>query len=322
LTSLAPGAEGQSVHELQGRLRRLGFDVDGCEEGRYGDATFGAVQAFQDQRGLPATGWCDSVTWCDLIESGFQPGDRDLGLTSPMLRGDDVLSVQNALSSMGFDVGWIDGIYGTRTDIAVRDFQLNAGIDQTGYCDEETLRRLAVLGGRISQSMTVASIRERERLMAQPPELAGRRILIGHDGSLGPLCHAISRKLRRSGALVQTVDDVDGSQQARFANAFAAEVALSFSVTEHDPSIGFYETDGFRSHGGARLAELLADGVTTGNVTVEPIGRRHSVLRETRMPAVLVETTLDNLDVSEVLTAVMVALTAWVEAPLGNSTAV
>jgi N-acetylmuramoyl-L-alanine amidase len=319
LTSLAPGAEGQSVHELQGRLRRLGFAIDDVYSGRYEDCTVAAVSAFQQWRALPDTGWCDSDTWTDLIEAGYSVGDRPLCLSSPMLRGDDVLSIQQSLSALGFDVGWIDGIYGRRTAQAVGEFQKNVGFEPTGTCDEATFRHLALLGNRNEHNYPVAAIRERERLEAQPRELAGRRLLIGHDGSLGSLCHALSRKLRRSGALVQTVDQVDGSQQARFANAFAADAVLSWTVSNTGVSVGYYETDGFRSRGGEHLATLLSERLAQRLGGSSTVGRRFPVLRETRMPAVLIELPLDDVDVNGLVEPIIEAITAWVVAPLGHT---
>jgi N-acetylmuramoyl-L-alanine amidase len=53
-------------------------------------------------------------------------------------------------------------------------------------------------------------------------------------------------------------------------------------------SLAYYATDGFESAGGRRLAELLADQLGQRIAVAEPTGMRLPILRETRMPAVLI----------------------------------
>ena len=52
------------------------------------------------------------------------------------------------LSKNGFDVGPIDGILGRRTSAALRDFQQQQQLTQTGKLDADTLRALDALGRR------------------------------------------------------------------------------------------------------------------------------------------------------------------------------
>ena len=43
------------------------------------------------------------------------------------MRGDDVAALQARLTEMGFDCGRVDGIYGPRTEAAVKEFQKSVG---------------------------------------------------------------------------------------------------------------------------------------------------------------------------------------------------
>ena len=45
-----------------------------------------------------------------------------------MQRGDDVADLQQRLSTLGFDTGRVDGIFGDRTSRALAEFQRNAGL--------------------------------------------------------------------------------------------------------------------------------------------------------------------------------------------------
>lgn len=50
-----------------------------------------------------------------------------------MMKGDDVLAVQNALDKLGFNLGSVDGVYGPRTEQAVMDFQVSKKLRKVSY---------------------------------------------------------------------------------------------------------------------------------------------------------------------------------------------
>lgn len=56
------------------------------------------------------------------------------------MRGDDVKWLQKALSDRGYPVGNIDGIFGTKTEQALKDFQKDVFVD--GVCGSLTLEAL------------------------------------------------------------------------------------------------------------------------------------------------------------------------------------
>ena len=64
------------------------------------------------------------------------PAVRDLFLRSPMLRGDDVRELQTALAKLGYNPGTIDGIFGGKTDAALRTYQMTAQRMTQGVCDD------------------------------------------------------------------------------------------------------------------------------------------------------------------------------------------
>lgn len=57
---------------------------------------------------------------------------------STMAQSDAVLQAQRALSERGYNPGPTDGLMGPRTKRALRDFQLDMGLDATGVLDEAT----------------------------------------------------------------------------------------------------------------------------------------------------------------------------------------
>ena len=316
---LVTGSAGEAVRDLQIRLAKLGLDANGDEPGSFGDATSTAVRAFQDRRGLVSDGFCGRETWSALVEAGYRLGDRLLYLRQPMLRGDDVATVQQRLGSLGFDAGRVDGMFGPRTATALEDFQRNLGLTVDGVCGPATLQALHRLGARCATAKTVVeSVRELERLRAHPPTLAGRRIVISHLGGLDSLVAATARLVRANGADVITTARSNGSEHAAEANAVGADgvVAIMMQPDASGCSTSFYARAGYESTAGRLLAQLVQERVpgALGVADDGVHGMSIPILSETRMPAVLTTLGPGHLVVEhagQLATAFTAALVSW-----------
>jgi len=320
---LRPGTTGEAVADLQHRLGRAGHPCDGDPPGHYGAVTEAQVRAFQERRGLRGDGVCGAQTWQSLVESGLTLGDRLLYLRAPMLRGDDVADLQRRLGGLGFDAGKVDGILGTATAAAVTEFQRNVGLPTDGICGPDTveaLRRVATRSAGDGPLSTVASLREAEGLR-RGRSMAGVRVAVAEPGGLGALTDALARALRDAGAVASVLREPDESDRAASANAF--EAAVFVNVCTRDETGGrccFYAHEGFQSVAGRRLAELATrELVARGIDAAEPRGMRIPVLRETRMPAVLVEVGPPRTVVAEapaIVGALATAIERWIVEPL------
>ena len=314
------GDRGDAVRDLQRRLTAAGFGPAHAQWGYYCDETRASVAAFQHDHGLTPDGVCDDVTWHALVEASWVLGDRPLRLRRPNLRGDDVAELQRRLGRLGFDPGRVDGILGPDTANALTEFQRNVELAPDGICGPQTVRALERLQGRAATGPAVTVVREVERLSHGQPTLQGRRIVVGHLGGLGSLPRTVGRALQASGSSVLGLDDPDGAHQAAAANRFQADVYLGL-VTATDGSIAFYATAGFESVGGHCLADLLHEELAPllADRVAPPQGMRLPVLRETKMPAVLValQPGRSELDHSPVVAAgIARALARWVVAPV------
>lgn len=67
-------------------------------------------------------------------------------------RGEEVRQVQTKLKSLGLYTGSVDGIYGTGTQKAVRQFQKNCGLTVDGIAGPKTLLYLGITSGSSSSS--------------------------------------------------------------------------------------------------------------------------------------------------------------------------
>jgi N-acetylmuramoyl-L-alanine amidase len=319
MIAIQHGSVGPEVEDVQRRLSALGHPCDPDETGRFDAGTGAAVRAFQQQRGLSADGIVGMDTWRSLVAAGYRLGDRMLYITRPTLIGDDVRDLQRRLNRLGFDAGYDDGIFGTQTFDAVRDFQLNVGLEVDGIAGPSTFDLLQRLH-RTHQSAPAYAVREREQLRrpARRTSLAGTRIMVdaGHSPELPGLTapdgtpeHQVTWELAqlvegRLSALGAHVVLARGpatsptpSERAHLANTEDVEAIISIHTNGVDSAQAcgaaayYFGTDGYVSEHGRLLAQLAVDAVVSATGT--PNCRTHpsttALLRESRAPAVLVE---------------------------------
>jgi N-acetylmuramoyl-L-alanine amidase len=314
---IGAGSIGPEVEDVQRRLTDLGVPCP-AEPGVFDDVTQAAVRAFQQQRGLPADGMVGEDTWRSLVDASFRLGDRMLYVTRPLIHGDDVRDLQRRLNRLGFEAGYDDGLYGPQTFDAVRDFQLNVGLDVDGIAGPSTVDLLLRLH-RQHQSAPAYAVREREQLRRpHRRSVAGVRIMVdpGHSpddpGHLAPdgtpehqvtwqLASLVEGQLAALGAHVVLgrgpSTSPTPSQRAAHANAEDVELVLSIHGNAHPTPVAhgvaayYFGTDGYVSDRGRTLAELAVDAIVTAVGT--PDCRAHAstsaLLREARAPAVIVE---------------------------------
>ncbi|MEN9803473.1 MAG: hypothetical protein RIS41_320 [Actinomycetota bacterium] len=313
--ALSPGDTGEDVRRLQRQLGAAGFLPDsGIVLATYCSGTAQAVASFQADRGLPPTGVCDDDTWHTLIEASWNLGDRLLMLRSPNLRGDDVAELQRLLSRLGFDCGRIDGIFGPLAAAAIRDFQENAGLDVDGVCRVSTVETLRLLSRQTGDGPGIAAIRDLETLRQGQP-LDTKRVAIGQFGGLSALTRVLMTSLRDHGAMLLHTEDTAASAQAAHANLFGADVFVGFeAATDRVARVSYYAVPAFESAGGRSLAHLVERHLRDVVRGVEIVGLRLPILRETKMPAVLISLgpTDEIVERAErIAEAVYLALLAW-----------
>lgn len=298
----------QEVADVQARLRGLGFDVTD-DAGHFAESTRRAVRAFQQQRDVIVDGIVGPYTWDELVEASWRLGDRHLYVRRPYLRGDDVRALQARLHALGFDSGREDGIFGPDTDAAVRTFQREYAVAEDGIFGPHT--HAALIGLRADRPGT--SARLREDLRREDRSLQDALVVIdpghggedrGHSGERGlseaDVCWDLAQRLAEKAVgadarvrFTRTESEApDVAERARRANQIGADVLLSIHLNSHDdPTAEGSSTYHFRtSRNGEHLAELIQDqivGLGVRDCRCHP--RNYPLLRETRMPAVLVE---------------------------------
>jgi N-acetylmuramoyl-L-alanine amidase len=315
----AIGSSGPGVADLQQRLERLGYATDGDDRGYFGEATAEALRRFQHDRGLRSDGICGRYTWSSLVEAGFRLGDRLLYLRAPMLHGDDVAELQRRLSSLGFDPGGVDGIFGERTAVALADFQHNIGIASDGICGPRTLAELSKLSPRSGGEDLVTAVRERLQVVNSKGTLRERTIIVAEPGGFQSGAAALARALVAVGAQPVLVHDHDESAQADAANTAGAHCLISLRLEPSRRGVRtiYYRGYRYESETSRHLAQLILERVTAALDLLDEgsDGMALAVLRQTKMPAVVVELgapAIVTMRTTVLAAAITDALVEWV----------
>lgn len=303
------GDRSEQVSDVQFRLRALGAAIED-ETGYFQDSTAAAVRSFQQKRAILVDGIVGPQTWNSLVEASWVLGDRVLYLKHPPMRGDDVVMLQRRLNALGFDAGREDGIFGRLAYQAVRAFQKEYGVAEDGLFGPHTHTALA--GLRVDRPGTAAELREelrrrvgvklsQARIVVDPghggPDLGGQ----GNGGAIEAdicwdLARLVAERLVAAGSQVRFTrtepENPDLSERARRGNDVGADLFLSIHLNSHDEPTA----EGACAYyfGGSRSGEALADAVQgelvkLGSRDCRTHARSYDLLRETRMPAVMVE---------------------------------
>lgn len=291
---------GEAIRDIQLRLERLGYALE--PTGTYDDATTSAVRAFQERRGVAVDGIVGTDTWRELVEAGRNLGDRLLYYRRPVMRGDDVQTLQHTLNLLGFSTGKEDGIFGSETQQGVIEFQESRRLAEDGIVGPVVLAELDRVGRAIGEAGR-HSVAERQWLREHPRSIAGLRVCV--DPACRTKQEAEDAWTATAGAIATLTDfaavplisrsqDVwaDESLRARHCNEVGAEFVIAFvNAQPGEPGVYHFATATSHSEVGARLGQHVARSLGLASK-----GRSAPILRETRAPAILVA--VDSLDES------------------------
>ncbi|NBI06003.1 peptidoglycan-binding protein [Senegalia massiliensis] len=152
------GSRGQDVKSLQSILKSLGH-YSSSIDGIFGSGTRSAVRNFQRSQRISVDGYFgpNSYKYLKNTLSGNtspsnpapdqKPSNNTGLLTYKRVlkygsRGQDVKSLQSALDKLNYYSSGIDGIYGSGTRSAVRNFQRAAHIAVDGYAGPNTIKTI------------------------------------------------------------------------------------------------------------------------------------------------------------------------------------
>ncbi len=152
--NLRLGSRGEKVKQLQKDLTSLGYKLNA--DGVFGPKTDAAVKRFQRDKNLTADGIVGAKTRAAIAAAKGANSEPTLPVPTATLRkgskGEQVKQLQNALVKLGFmsqaQMNTGPGIFGSRTDSALKNFQRSKGLVADGIYGAKSRAALkTALGG-------------------------------------------------------------------------------------------------------------------------------------------------------------------------------
>ena len=264
LVGLKIGARNDRVKELQRTLMAAGFTVVGGADGIFGALTANALRSFQNANGLGTTGVVDTATAKALSTIGSDGSGHDPSATNPFVGlqygsiGADVKALQTALIGAGINVrGGADGVFGTATQAAVKEFQASQGLSQSGKVNKKTASAISsgakVTGASPLTGLKAGALGNTVKSLQQALIDAGITVRGGADGIFGP-------------ATANAVKDFQKSQGLEATGVVNAETAEALANPKKPTTSNPATTGGFAAYGekGARVIALQSALVKAG----------------------------------------------------------
>ena len=221
------------------------------------------------------------------------------------MHGDDIAALQSRLTEMGFDCGRVDGIYGVRTELAVKDFQKSVGATVDGKCGPATIIALIRLTKIVSGGVP-STLRQNAMQQSRGPALANKVIVLNPDGDDALVYDVAVRTEGRLLALGASVFLTRGatnnpSEQERitFSNKSGADLMISLNVDSyanekaHGAATYFYGSDAHGVHSivGERFASLVQREICarTDLTNCRTHAKTWDLLRMTMAPTVRID---------------------------------
>ncbi len=225
--SLSNGDSGTEIKALQQALAELGF-LSGTADGKFGNQTESAVEAFQKKNGMTETGVADGVLQTLLYEGKPKnaSGKATTVMTLPPLdgvtiregnMGDAVTKLQERLKELGYFAGAVSGTCTSQTIAAVKAFQKKHGLTADGLAGSVTQAKLYsddALASNATATPTPAPI----------PTPPGETVRQGDEGQAAK---TVQQRLKDLGYLSGTVDGKFGTLSVQALIAFQKRHGLT-----------------------------------------------------------------------------------------------
>ncbi len=210
-------SRGEAVVTLQNRLKELGYYA-GELSGVFDKETIAAWKMFEGKNGLTADGEASAADQSVLygataIEASVQVTPTPAPTLAPPSRtlrrgdsGEDVKSVQNRLTELGYYTGKITGNYNAGTQEAVTKFQKKSGIEADGVLGPVT--RGALYGKYAIYAVPTAIPVASKAPETSYPPITKENVIVIRSGSMGDVVLRLQKRLQELGYYTSRLDGV------------------------------------------------------------------------------------------------------------------
>ena len=135
-----------TVRAVQRELQARGYET-GTADGMPGLVTRAAIMAYQADHGLTLTGSASDTLLQHILMGAAAGTSKKPG--APAVEAVQMIrTVQQSLAALGYQPGNVDGHMGDQTVRALREFEVDQGLPETGRISGQLVARLARLAGQ------------------------------------------------------------------------------------------------------------------------------------------------------------------------------
>ncbi len=254
---LRKGSSGPEVLALQQALASAGFNPHGFD-GKFGPKTEAALLAFQRSKGIIVDGKAGPQTWGALrgtsptatpTAAPANPAEPTLKIGS---KGPQVLGLQKALLTAGFNPRGLDGSFGPKTEAALMAFQRSTGLPATGSTGADTWAALRIAAPEVpplSGPAPGSGTGPKGALI--PPN--SKVLVVGDSHTRGQFGLSLESQLRGSGMTVSTY--ASGGRSAKHWVKGHVSAGAGFRIDTATP--GAKSASGSGQHAFEPLEEII-----------------------------------------------------------------
>ena len=226
-----------AVVRLQVELKNAGY-APGTADGNFGSKTRKALEKFQKDEGLDITGEMNKATWAamDRASTGIRGG-------AAARTAEQIKRMQQALIGLGYLSDKADGIYGSKTREAVRQYQKAYGLTADGSAGSKTMTSL------------------KNTVTALQSDLARKGYYSGKiDSSFGSGTQAAVKAYQKKNGLKQTGIAGASTMKKLYGYALGAEVTAEKWKIWIDPLFQDTDTSKFWYNNGTKYKTVKTSG--------------------------------------------------------------
>ncbi len=178
---------------VQRELTRLGYPTGGTD-GAWGRNTRNAIATWQRDRGEKVTGYVTEAQLKVLARTVVvtPPEEVDPGSLAPAeieaslkLTRTQRGTIQKQLTALGYDAGVADGLWGSKTRVAIKTWQKANKRTQTGYVTAAQVKQIADQAGKVAPPPPTNEAALEEQLLQlsveERADLQARLIRLGYE---------------------------------------------------------------------------------------------------------------------------------------------
>jgi peptidoglycan hydrolase-like protein with peptidoglycan-binding domain len=135
----------ETIRAIQRELQARGYDTGG-QDGVPGLMTRAAIMAYEHDHGLPLGAEPDEDTLRRILLGASSAAPPAQGDKRPAAEA-VIRTVQQTLSGLGYNTGKVDGRLGEDTQRAIREFETDHQLPETGRVSGKLIARLAKAAG-------------------------------------------------------------------------------------------------------------------------------------------------------------------------------